>query len=90
MEIFVTYSSSFKRDYKVWIKRNPSKEELLVKVIDLFIIDPFNPALRTHKLKGKLKDCHAFTVEYDLRIIFYFEDSEHVVFIALGTHDEVY
>ena len=71
MEIFVTYSSSFKRDYKVWIKRNPSKEELLVKVIDLFIIDPFNPALRTHKLKGKLKDCHAFTVEYDLRIIFY-------------------
>lgn len=86
----VAYESSFKRDYKKWIKQNPSKEKLLTQVINLFIETPFHPLLKTHKLKGNLKECYAFTVEYDLRIIFYFEDASHVIFIALGKHDEVY
>lgn len=86
----ITYGSSFKRDYKAWIKKNPGKANLMITVINLFIENPFHPLLSTHKLKGKLKDCYAFTVEYDLRIIFYFEDNNHAVFIALGTHDQVY
>ena len=86
----VTYDASFKRDYKKWIKQNPAKEKLLKQVIDLFILDPFHPLLKTHKLKGNLKECYAITVEYDLRIIFYFEDAIHAVFISLGKHDEVY
>ncbi len=86
----ITYNSSFKKDYKAWKRKNPGKNELMVKIINLFIENPFHPLLFTHKLKGKLKDCYAFTVEYDLRVIFYFEDSGHAVFIALGTHDEVY
>jgi mRNA-degrading endonuclease YafQ of YafQ-DinJ toxin-antitoxin module len=75
---------------KKWIKQNPSKAKLLKEVIELFILNPFHPLLKTHKLKGKLKECYAFTVEYDRRIIFYFEDESHAVLIALGSHDEVY
>ena len=86
----IAYSTSFKKEYKAWQKKNPDKTELLIKAINLFIEDPFHPLLRTHKLKGKLKECYAFSVAYDLRIIFYFEDAEHAIFIALGTHDEVY
>jgi len=86
----ITFGPSFKRDYKRWIKQNPGKENLLKRLVDLFIIDPFHPLLKTHKLKGNLKDCYAFTVEYDLRIIFYFEDGVHAVFISMGTHDQVY
>ena len=86
----VTYDTAFKREYKAWQKKNLGKDELLIDAINLFIVNPFHPLLRTHKLKGKLKDCYAFTVAYDLRIIFYFEDSDHAVLIALGTHDEVY
>jgi mRNA interferase YafQ len=52
------------------IKQNPHKAHLLVQVINLFLQDPFHPLLKTHKLKGKLSSCYAFTVEYDLRIIF--------------------
>ena len=78
----VTYSPSFKRDYKAWKKKNPGKEELLVHTVNLFIENPYHPLLSTHKLKGKLKDCYSFTLEYDLRIIFYFEDNGHAVFIA--------
>ena len=86
----VAYDSSFKREYKAWERQNPDKRELVIKVINLFIESPFHPLLRTHKLRGKLKDCYSFTVAYDLRIVFYFEDAEHAVFIAFGTHDEVY
>jgi addiction module RelE/StbE family toxin len=86
----ITYEASFKRDYKKWKKQNPSKDKLLTQVINLFLEDPFHPLLKTHKLKGNLKECYAFTVEYDLRIIFYFEDASHTVFLSLGKHDEVY
>lgn len=52
--------------------------------------DPFDKTLRTHKLSGKLKEYWSVSIEYDLRVIFYFEDAETAVFVDLGTHKEVY
>jgi mRNA-degrading endonuclease YafQ of YafQ-DinJ toxin-antitoxin module len=55
--------------------------------------DPFTPALKTHKLKGRLNDAYAASAGYDLRIIFDLEkvDGEDViVLLSVGTHDEVY
>jgi len=57
---------------------------------EVFKSDPFDPQLRTHKLSGKLKDLWSFSVEYDLRVIFYFVDSNRAVFVDTGTHTEVY
>ena len=51
---------------------------------------PFDKTLRTHKLSGKLKEYWSVSIEYDLRVIFYFEDAETAVFVDLGTHKEVY
>ena len=86
----VAYNSSFKREYKAWQKQNPDKIQLVVTAINLFVEEPFHPYLRTHKLTGKLKECYAFSIAYDIRIIFFFEDSERAVFIAFGTHNDVY
>ena len=86
----ITYTTAFRGDYKKWKKQNPSKDKLITQVKNLFIQDPFHPLLKTHKLKGRLRECYAFTVEYDLRIIFYFQDALHAIFLSLGTHDEVY
>jgi mRNA-degrading endonuclease YafQ of YafQ-DinJ toxin-antitoxin module len=60
--------------------------------IELFILDPFNPVLKTHKLSGQLKDFWSFSLEYDCRRGFYFteEKPKREVFIDLGTHNEVY
>ncbi len=52
--------------------------------------DPFDKAVRTHKLSGNLKNYWSFSIEYDLRVIFYFEDDETAVFVDLGNHKEVY
>ncbi len=55
--------------------------------------DPFQPQLKTHKLKGHLKDCHACSVGYDLRIVFKFvehEEQQAILLQTIGSHDEVY
>jgi mRNA-degrading endonuclease YafQ of YafQ-DinJ toxin-antitoxin module len=58
--------------------------------LELFIIDPFEPSLKTHKLSGKLKDLWSFSVEYDERVVFYFTEDEKAVLVDIGSHDEVY
>ena len=32
----------------------------------------------------------SFSVEYDLRISFYFAEENKVIFVEIGTHDEIY
>ncbi|MFQ5632984.1 MAG: type II toxin-antitoxin system YafQ family toxin [bacterium] len=46
--------------------------------------------MRTHKLSGKLKGLWSFSIEYDLRIVFYFADESKAIFVDIGTHNEVY
>lgn len=89
-QIKVAFSSSFKRALKQFLKKQPQKHQLISNSIDLFITDPYHPSLETHNLKGKLSGYLAFSIEYDLRIIFFFASAEEVVFINIGSHDEVY
>jgi len=56
----------------------------------MFSENPFNVKLKTHKLSGTLKDCWAFSVDYNFRIIFKFIDKNKVLLIDIGSHDEVY
>ncbi len=79
-------SSRFKRSFK---KLSLSTQKKIVKKIRIFIQDPFHPQLKTHKLKPREKQYYAFSIEYDLRVVFRFKD-ESVIFLDIGTHDEVY
>ena len=88
-------SSSFKRAFKVIIKSRPDLKSKIEAKLRLLADDPYNPILRTHKLKGKLSGAWAFSVEYNCRIIFNFEQNpetkdEEINLIDIGTHDEVY
>ena len=88
--IKVSYSTSFKRSFKRKIVAGSEREARLRSKIALFMNDPFDSALKTHKLSGRLKGYWSFSAEYDLRVVFYFEDAETAVFVDLGTHKEVY
>lgn len=81
--IQVSFSSSFKRAFE------RQKEQFFQK-LELFITDPFQPQLRTHKLSGNLKDLWSCSVEYDLRVIFFFVNDKTLIFEEIGSHDEVY
>ena len=93
--INLVFSQSFKRAFKTRIKRQPDLKSKIEAKLRLLADDPYNPILRTRKLKGKLSDAWAFSVEYDCRIIFNFESNpetqeEEINLIDIGTHDEVY
>jgi addiction module RelE/StbE family toxin len=87
----VAFSDSFKKAFKKRIKMTETEQEFWVR-LEVFINEPFAPQLKTHKLSGKLKDLWSFTIDYDLRVIFYFTDDKpkKVVFVDIGTHKEVY
>ena len=88
----VSFSSSFKRALKRKIRANPKIENEFWFSLQLFINDPFDPSLKTHKLSGKLRYLWSFKVDYNNRVVFYFtnDNPNRAVLVDLGTHDDVY
>ena len=86
----ISFASSFKRAYKRKIGNDPQRKARFLSKLAAFQNDPFDPQLRTHKLSGRLSHLWSFSVEYDLRIIFYFASKDKTVLVDIGTHDEVY
>jgi addiction module RelE/StbE family toxin len=86
----IAFSTSFKRSLKKKIKGQKYLEEKFWQKVDLFISDPFDKSLKTHKLSGNLKDLWSFSIEFDIRIIFFFTNDNKAVFVDIGKHDEVY
>lgn len=86
-------SSAFIREGKKRIKKQPSIVQSLQDTLNLLSQDPFHPRLRTHKLKGELKNSWSCSAGYDLRIIVSFveyDNKQAILFESIGTHDEVY
>ncbi|WP_036482618.1 type II toxin-antitoxin system YafQ family toxin [Myxosarcina sp. GI1] len=86
----VSFSSSFKRTFKKKIRKKLDLEIKFWQKIERFTIDPYDPSLKTHKLSGKLQELWSFSVDYDLRVLFYFTNEGNAVFVDIGSHDEVY
>jgi addiction module RelE/StbE family toxin len=87
----VSFSESFKKAFKKRIQSTPAEKEFWI-ILEIFINDPFHKKLRTHKLSGNLKELWSFSIEHNLRVVFYFTEDKpkKAVFIDIGTHDEVY
>jgi mRNA interferase YafQ len=64
-------SNAFIRNAKKIIKKQPELAANIQATLELLGLDPFEPSLRTHKLKGDLKDSYACSAGYDLRICWY-------------------
>lgn len=86
----VSFSSSFKRALKKHIKGNTNLDVRFREKLEQFILEPFDPSLKTHKLSGKLQEFWSFSVDYDARVLFYFVEDNKAVFVDFGSHDEVY
>ena len=79
-------SSRFLRKAK---KLREPQASMLRAVLRRFAVDPHDPLLRLHKLKGDLAEYWAFSVDDDLRVLFRWEGDEAFL-VNLGSHDEVY
>jgi len=80
----IYYSSKFAREYKRLPRRVKTAAE---KKETVFRKDPFDKALKTHKLTGKLKEYYSFSIDYQYRIIFEFAGKDTVWFHSVGTHE---
>lgn len=80
----ILYSPRFAKEYK----KLPLKIKILAEDKEgTFRNNPFDPSLKTHKLSGKLKDFYSFSINYQYRIVFHFQEGEKIVFDIIGTHE---
>ena len=80
----VLYHPKFVREYKKLPNNIKDQAEEKEKI---FRDNPFDPRLKTHKLKGPLIGFWAFSVNQKYRIIFDFVDKDTVHFYSVGDND---
>ena len=80
----IVFDASFEKDFEKYKNRLSDKKiEQLKEKLLIFKKDSFDTRLKTHKLKGNLKDYWSFSISYSDRILFRFLDSETVFFIGI-------
>lgn len=93
MKFILLRSSVFVRNARKIVKKQPQLAKNIQNTLETLCNEPFQARLRTHKLKGELKDSYACSAGYDLRIIFKFveyQQKQAILLESIGTHDEVY
>lgn len=76
-------SSNFTRAVE---KLPPNIRDKLRERDQIFRRDPFDPRLKTHKLRGNLKGYWSYSVGRRYRLLFKFLDGDEVVYYDIGTH----
>ena len=58
--------------------------------IRLFQKDMFEPILNNHSLEGEWLGCRSINITGDIRAVFEELSTNHIQFLAIGTHSELY
>lgn len=83
MSYKITYTKSFKKHYK---KLSDIEKKQTKKKLSFFIANPTHPSLRTKKIQGS-DGLWESSVNMDIRIIWFYEDSEMIILLDIGHHD---
>lgn len=79
------------RDFTKALKKQPDGIKVKVKSrLDIFASDPFNKILNNHALTGKYTGCRSINITGDIRAIYQQADEHTAVFVALGSHSQLY
>ena len=79
----IIYSPRFIKLYNRLDNQTKLKAE---KKEAIFLKNPFDSRLETHKLSGRLDGLWSFSIDYDCRIIFEFKSEKVIIFHAIGGH----
>lgn len=82
-------SKRFERNLGNFLGKHPDLKSVVRDRLNMLRKNPRDARLKIHKLTGKLKSCFALSINYDYRLVFYF-DKTSIFLLAIGTHDEVY
>jgi mRNA-degrading endonuclease YafQ of YafQ-DinJ toxin-antitoxin module len=87
----VVFTDSYTKRAVRFLRKHPELRKQYEKTLQMLEINPFHPALRLHKLAGRLQGVHSVSINLSYRITleFIIEDST-LVPINVGSHDVVY
>jgi mRNA-degrading endonuclease YafQ of YafQ-DinJ toxin-antitoxin module len=81
----------FDRQAERFRRTHPQLRRRLAQVLRDLELDPMQPHLRLHALRGEMEGMHAVSVTYQYRIVLTLLIREReVILLDIGTHDEVY
>lgn len=89
MEISVSrkFLKNFKKRFRNW----PHVAENLEKRTEILRNRSNNPILKDHPLKGERAGLRSFSVTGDVRVTYKIDaDNAKIVFLDIGTHNQVY
>ncbi|MBI4660896.1 MAG: type II toxin-antitoxin system mRNA interferase toxin, RelE/StbE family [Verrucomicrobia bacterium] len=86
----IAFSTSFRRTFRKRIAVDQELEAKYWQQVRIFLQNPHDPRLRTHKLSGDLREIWSFSIGHDMRVVFFFAGDRKAVFTDVGKHDEVY
>ena len=79
----ITYSERFQKHYK---KLSADEKTPFRKNLDVFADNPLHPSLRTKRIKGT-DGLFEFSVNMDIRVIWFYEGDSLVALVDIGHHD---
>ena len=83
----VKFQKSFNSQFKELSK---TQKRLVTDTIELFTEDPMHDSLRNHPLKDKWVNYRSITADDDLRLHYRVINKDTALFVAVGTHYELY
>jgi addiction module RelE/StbE family toxin len=83
----VKFQKSFTNQFK---KLSKTQKQLVTNTIELFTEAPMHNALRNHPLKDRWLNYRSITAADDLRLHYRVINEDTALFVAIGTHDELY
>jgi mRNA-degrading endonuclease YafQ of YafQ-DinJ toxin-antitoxin module len=83
--------TDFTKNFRKQYQKLPKKiQTQFTQRLKLFIADQNNSLLTVHTLTGDYRGCSSFNVTGDIRAVFKIQVSEVALFIAIGSHSELY
>jgi len=87
----IEYNKAFVKILKKFLQKHPELAERFFERTKLLAKNSHAPELKFHKLTGDLKDHLAISIDYDHRLIFYYDEKADTYFLGdIGQHDDVY
>ena len=82
--INIIYAPVFVKKFN---KLDKNFQDEVIEKIDMFKNKDNHILLKVHKLHGVLKDKYSFSIDYNTRIIFEWNDKKEALFYSIGDHD---
>lgn len=87
----IHFDGTFEKHWEKYLKGLTDKQRnRLRKRFTIFREDIFDKRLKTHRLKGNLKEYYAFSISYSDRVVFKIIEEGVIYFIEVGGLDVCY